>query len=389
MADDKKIIIPDESRFDRFSLINWWDQNRLKAARILVVGAGALGNEILKNLALLGIGNIVVADMDRIENSNLSRSILFRESDQGKFKAEVAAKSLRDIYPHIHVTPLVANILYGVGLGIFNWADIVIAGLDNREARLAINRNCWKLNKPWIDGAIEQLSGVARVFIPPDGACYECTMSETDWKIIKLRRACAGLTRDQMLEGKVPTTPTSASVIAGIQCQEAIKILHGMKSFNGEGYVFNGVTHDSYIVSYDRKDDCLSHETFGEVTNTGFNSQSTTIRQMLQYVREKLGASAVLDFHFDIITGFSCPNCAASVPVFKPMDALSEGELICPACQEKRIPELMHGINGTEPYIDMTLAQIGIPAFDIICGRIGMNSVPFCLDGDADSIFHQ
>ena len=77
-----------DDRFHRFGLIEWWDQRRLSEAKILVVGAGALGNEIVKNLALLGIGNIVIADMDRIENSNLSRSILYREGDSGLFKAE-------------------------------------------------------------------------------------------------------------------------------------------------------------------------------------------------------------------------------------------------------------------------------------------------------------
>ena len=64
-----------DDRFDRFRLIGWWDQEKLAAARVLVIGAGALGNEILKNLALLGGGNVLVADMDRIENSNLSRSV--------------------------------------------------------------------------------------------------------------------------------------------------------------------------------------------------------------------------------------------------------------------------------------------------------------------------
>ena len=68
-----------EDRYSRFRLIPWWDQDLLKASKILVVGAGALGNEIIKNLALLGIGHITVADMDSIENTNLSRSVLYRE----------------------------------------------------------------------------------------------------------------------------------------------------------------------------------------------------------------------------------------------------------------------------------------------------------------------
>src|SRR5215472_9328786 len=84
-----------EDRFSRFRLIPWWDQNKLKNARVLVIGAGALGNEILKNLVLLGFERIVVVDLDRIEESNLSRTILYRGSDVGSFKADVAARSVR------------------------------------------------------------------------------------------------------------------------------------------------------------------------------------------------------------------------------------------------------------------------------------------------------
>src|ERR1700749_4693210 len=81
-----------EDRFDRFRLISWWDQARLSRAKVLVVGAGALGNEIVKNLALLGVGNLFIAELDRIENSNLPRSILYRESDNGSYKAQAAAR---------------------------------------------------------------------------------------------------------------------------------------------------------------------------------------------------------------------------------------------------------------------------------------------------------
>ncbi|HXE52352.1 MAG TPA: ThiF family adenylyltransferase, partial [Tepidisphaeraceae bacterium] len=173
-----------DDRFHRFGLIGWWDQKKLSAAKVLVIGAGALGNEIIKNLALLGVGNILIADMDRIENSNLSRSILYRASDNGSYKAEVAARSAKDVYPDIRAHSFVGNVVYDLGLGVFRWADVVLGGLDNREARLAINRACWKTNRPWIDGAIEQIQGTARVFAP-DGPCYECTMSETDWKLLR------------------------------------------------------------------------------------------------------------------------------------------------------------------------------------------------------------
>src|ERR1700735_2073072 len=87
----------DNDRFHRFRLISWWDQEKLARARVLVVGAGALGNEIVKNLALLGIGNVLIADMDRIENSNLSRSILYRARDNGSYKSEVAARAAGEV----------------------------------------------------------------------------------------------------------------------------------------------------------------------------------------------------------------------------------------------------------------------------------------------------
>src|SRR5918997_3433412 len=93
----------DEDRFDRFRLIGWWDQQRLANARVLVVGAGALGNEIIKNLALLGVGNVLIADMDRVENSNLSRSALYRAADNGKPKAQTAARAAREIFPDLNV----------------------------------------------------------------------------------------------------------------------------------------------------------------------------------------------------------------------------------------------------------------------------------------------
>ena len=183
MAEAPEIpLVLSEDRFERFSRICWWEQDRLRRARLLVVGAGALGNEVIKNLCLLGVGHLAIADMDRVEESNLSRSVLFREEDEGRPKAEAAAEASRRLYPAIDVLPLVGNVLGDVGLGWFRWADVVVGALDNREARLFVNSSCATLARPWIDGGIEVLNGIVRGFAPPQTACYECTMSEADWK---------------------------------------------------------------------------------------------------------------------------------------------------------------------------------------------------------------
>ena len=225
-----------------------------------MIGAGALGNELSKNLALLGVGHVFIADLDAIENSNLSRSVLYRAEDCGRFKAEVAAERARQIYPEIRTQSFVGNIVFDLGLGVFRWADVILGGLDNREARVAINLAAARVGKSWIDGAIERLDGVARVFVPATGPCYECTMSEVDWKLLEARRSCALLTRDEMEQGKVPTTPTTSSVVAGIQAQEAVKLLHGLPVLRGQGFVFDGEHHQSYTVSYSRREDCPSHD---------------------------------------------------------------------------------------------------------------------------------
>src|SRR6476620_7170353 len=102
-----------EDRFSRLRLIPWWDQSKIANCRLLVVGAGALGNEILKNASLLGFRKVVVVDLDRIDESNLSRTILYRSEDVGKFKANVAADAYRQIAPDATVQPLVENVVYG------------------------------------------------------------------------------------------------------------------------------------------------------------------------------------------------------------------------------------------------------------------------------------
>jgi adenylyltransferase/sulfurtransferase len=377
-----------DERFDRFNLIGWWDQSRLARARVLVCGAGALGNEIIKNLALLGVGNLFVADMDRVENSNLSRSVLYREADNGAFKATVAARGAKDIYPDVKVQHFNGNIVHDLGLGVYRWADVVIGGLDNREARLAINRNCWKVNRPWIDGAIESIDGSARVFVP-DGPCYECTMSQQDWKLLQMRRSCNLLSRPEMASGggKTPTTPTVSSIIAGVQCQEAVKLLHGMPTIAGGAFVFNGVTADSYVTRFQRKDDCYSHDTLDEVVALDDGVESITPRELLSRARSMLGPRAELELAREVLEKLVCPSCKAEEAVFASLGKVSPDKAWCPRCANvRREVVTFHKIRGGEDFLDRPLAEIGVPAFDIIIARGAERSVGFELAGDAANV---
>lgn len=355
-----------EDRYSRFRLIPWWDQELLKKSKILVVGAGALGNEIVKNLSLLGIGHITVADMDSIENSNLSRSVLYREKDEGRKKAEVACERAMDINPNIVATPFVGNVIYDLGIGAFLDYDLVICGLDNREARLWINQCSWRVSHPWIDGAIEVLNGTVKVFVPPYTACYECTMNKVDYDMIAKRKACSLLTRDQMMEGKIPTTPTTSSVIAGIECQEAVKLLHNredLPTLAGKGFFFNGLTHDSFVTVFQKKEDCLSHETYDPIIETDFDVNST-LKDILNKAKLDLGDSATLNFPREFVTEFKC-ECGECKPVFKQLGRLKESDAKC-KCGKIMNPILCHTIDGSEDFLNMTLKDFDIPKKDII-----------------------
>ena len=100
---------------------------------------------------------------------------------------EKAAAEMRRINPDTEVVPLHGNVLTDLGLGLFRDVDLVIGCLDNREARLAVNRFCYWVNKPWVDGAIQELLGLMRVFVPGQGACYECTLTEQALRDLSLR----------------------------------------------------------------------------------------------------------------------------------------------------------------------------------------------------------
>jgi molybdopterin/thiamine biosynthesis adenylyltransferase len=376
-----------EDRYSRFRLIPWWDQTKLQAARVLVIGAGALGNEILKNLVLLGFERIVIVDLDRIEESNLSRTILYRGDDVGSYKADVAARSVKALAPNTKVKSIVANVVQNCGLGLFAWSDVIIAGLDNREARLWINRCAWKMNRPWIDGAIEGINGVARVFVAGAAPCYECTLGETDWKLLEQRMSCNLLLREANAEGKVATTPTISSVIAGIEVQEAVKLLHGMPTLASSGFVFEGLNHTSYKVEYTANPDCMSHITFESVTEIPQKSNEWTLEDLRRRGAQDLGAAdVVVEFSRDIVHELECRECGTREEIFAPVGSIKYEQGRCPRDGRMRVVKTIHNYDGTENFAGRRLDQLGLPLFDVFTVRTAEKEKAYLMAGDKSAV---
>jgi adenylyltransferase/sulfurtransferase len=387
---DETLIVDDDDRYAGLRLIPWWDQTRLRGARVLVVGAGALGNEVLKNLALVGVGEIFVIDFDRVESANLTRSVLFRSTDRGRPKVEVAAEALRDMNPDVRVTAIEGNVLTDVGLGLFRDMNVVIGCLDNREARLWVNRSCWKVTTPWIDGGIQEINGVVKVFVPPDSACYECAMSENDYRLINLRYSCPLLRREDLLAGKVPTAPTIASVIGGLQVQEALKLIHGMPAGPGEALVYNGVASQSYRTQYQRREDCLSHDTYPEPIEIPLDAQTKTAADLFAHLRSRgRDGAARLLLDRDLVLSLSCDSCGSVQSVMRSLPRVGVRRMTCPECGEMVRPEICHFVAADSPLAACTLSTLGVPAYDIVRVEDEDGQHAFLLSADRPAVMGQ
>jgi adenylyltransferase/sulfurtransferase len=364
--DTIKITDPAKDRYHTFGFISWWKQEIVRQAKVMVVGAGALGNEVLKNLALMGIGHIFIIDFDTIEDSNLSRSVLFRTADNGCRKAEVAAKAILELNPDVKVQWFHGDIRHQVGLGLYRRMDAVMGCLDNREARLAINQACWHLGKPWVDGAIQELLGIARVFWPNRGACYECTLTDEDYQIISARESCQYLAHQNIIEGKVPTTPTISSIIASIQTQETLKILHDMEVQTGQAFVFNGLNNDVFTMDYAEKEECQSHWLYDEITELKeVSAQHTTLAELLTIAREFLGEAVALQIP-RFVTATVCTRCDITTELMRPAHNLTFADAHCPECGELMDIRSQERVKGGESFLKLTLNQVGIPPLDIV-----------------------
>lgn len=367
-----------------FTLLSWFKKERVNNARVLVAGAGALGNEVIKDLALFGVGHIFVVDFDRIEVSNLTRSVLFRENDafEHRFKAEVAARRAMEINPQIKVTPIVGNLFSEVGLALYKSVDVIIGCLDSRIARYQLNRMAMRAGKTWIDGSIENLTGVVKVYTPGIN-CYECGLSREEFNIIMLRTGCADVVRSQTSQGRVATTPISASIVGAVQAQEAMKIIHqdaygsGKMPFatlQGKMWRYEGLTNttNSYRFSSWKKN-CPAHEEWNDVKHIPEMTAAMTVADALAVLKDKLEVQTLEinmmnnKFVEAIVSDRPEKEFNVMIPESKLDELISDTPELRKLSYRTLLHKIFHeNIDDGFPFKNLTLKQVGIPFFDII-----------------------
>ncbi|MFX1453260.1 MAG: ThiF family adenylyltransferase, partial [Promethearchaeota archaeon] len=162
-----------ESRYDRQILLEEWDQQKIRNAEVFIAGMGALGCVVALDLVLMGIGKLVICDFDTIEKSNLSRQMLFQESDINKSKSTVAKERLVDLNPDVEVVAFNKEI-QDITPKIYEKCDVIVDGLDTFEARRWLNSITVDKEKPLVHGGMYGWLGNVQVVIPFKTACLDC-----------------------------------------------------------------------------------------------------------------------------------------------------------------------------------------------------------------------
>jgi len=153
-------------------------QEKLLAAKVLIIGVGGLGSPVAAYLAGAGVGTIGIIDSDKVEMNNLHRQIIYTGDDIGRSKAEVAKERLIKMNSDIKVNAHVLRLCSDNALNIIKDYDIVVDGSDNFPTRYLVNDACVLLGKPLVHGAFFRVDGQAMVIKPKEGPCYRCMFSE-------------------------------------------------------------------------------------------------------------------------------------------------------------------------------------------------------------------
>ena len=255
--------------------------------RILIFGCGAAANEVEKNLMLMGFRIITMVDFDRVEDSNLSKSVLFGREDIGRFKAEVAAEKAAQmaLADNVEIRYIVGNLMTDVGKGLFLEHDFVICCVDTRDDRVYINDMCVRTRTPFMEVGFRGYNSEVSFFAPEgpmqqqDGTIID-SLPTSDGLFPKMlgtfpvclreemgtgnfdgtRNSCSGFKVHDKDLAKIPTIQTGAALVGAILAQELVKYLDGKDNptRTRSGYFYGKVCE------YDNTDRLIREYTYGD-----------------------------------------------------------------------------------------------------------------------------
>jgi sulfur-carrier protein adenylyltransferase/sulfurtransferase len=220
-------------------------QARLKAARVLCIGAGGLGSPATMYLAAAGVGTIGLVDADEVDVSNLQRQIIYGTSDVGRSKLGSASRRLHDINPHVRIDAHETRFSDANALALVSAYDVVVDGSDNFPTRYLVNDACVLARRPNVYGSIAKFEGQAAVFAAPDGPCYRCLHPEPP---------PPGLIPSCAEGGVLGVLP---GIIGTIQATETVKLILGIgEPLVGRFLLYDALKMQFRVIKLPRDPEC-------------------------------------------------------------------------------------------------------------------------------------
>jgi len=349
-------------RYARHQLIPGWEQSRLAGASAVVFGVGALGNEVAKNLALAGVGRLVLCDPDVVQSSNLSRSVLFRPAaaeSGGAPKVLAAAEALRALVPGIDVDTRISDLASGVGLGELYESGIVLGCLDSRQARLRLLGRCALVDAPLVDGGITAWGGELRFRLATAESCYGCSLSTHDRAVSDLPWSCADAA--QATGEPVGASIASTALVAAWMTQVALRVLLGRPPEFRFLFV-DGWTGRTEPLVVSRDPLCPFHEAF-DATKTAEVAvgHQHTVADLLERLPTEVDPLTWVNFR---LPG-SCPHCGVVQETGVDLGAASR---LCSACGGRLPLPFTRRLRAAEP--DLPLHAVGVAPWEILAGLL-------------------
>jgi molybdopterin/thiamine biosynthesis adenylyltransferase len=339
-------------RYDRQIVIPNWNQKALTDASVIIVGMGALGNEVARVLGMSGIGQLIICDPDHVEESNLSRTLLFRDKDIGRLKVDAAADGLKQLAPELVVQRRARSLVKGVGLAELRDAALVLGCLDSRSARMQLAGRCQLTGAVYIDGGTHPWGGEVRPYLDPEGACYGCTLTTHERGTSDAPWSCLDTAQFPVEGAAVP----SSVIVGAWMGMIAMRFLLGLPCPAGTLSI-DASRGTTIVVKQERDPECPLHDRLGEVTRLEVGSQHM-VGQLIASLHD--GAVALL--WEAALHRVECMHCGFSEPRYG-IPSRSE----CPICERQLLPRLTLEIHHAPA--DTKLADLGVAPREILAAR--------------------
>jgi molybdopterin/thiamine biosynthesis adenylyltransferase len=352
-------------RFERHLLIPDWNQAQLSNATVIIVGMGALGNEVARILAMAGVGKLIICDPDIIETSNLSRMTFFRPQHVGQLKVDMASQALQDLYPEIKIEKRPQFLIHGIGLAELRDASLVIGCLDSQAARLQLAGRCQLVQARYIDGGTHPWGGEVRMYLDPNGSCFGCSLSPEKRAIVDEPWSCIDQNDNIPEAAAIPSSALTGTWMGMM----AVRLLMNLDCPDGTIKI-DSVRGTSTIVQQNKDPNCALHH---PIPLENVQKLNISAKDTFRALTKSLPEQAVPLSWSPIQTSLYCSKCKHSQKKW----GLPSNEK-CPKCNELMFPRTTLEIKDVPDNI--TLETLGIAPCEIIAIRFtkGLTWVELC-----------